>query len=183
MARGLTVAPASAENEASANRVSSVAMIPHRTFEALEIGEKRRSGERTITHDELIAFAQVYDPQWFHVDAELAKGSVFGEVVASGIHILAIWRQLDHQINADIDFVCGVGWDDLRLKHAVRAGDTVYVTSEITELTSSKTNPGRGTALTRYTMVNQHGEDVVTFTSINLVYKRAGRDRMAGSIR
>ena len=111
-----------------------VPVRPHRTYEDLSVGEFRRSRERTVTQDEILRFARDYDPQWFHSDAELARGSVFGELVASGIHVLALWRQLDHEINSDIDFVCGVGWDDLRLRHAIRAGDTIHVTSEIVAL-------------------------------------------------
>ena len=104
-----------------------------------------------------------------------ARDSHFGEVVASGIQVLALWRQLDHQINGDIDFVCGIGFDDLRLKTALRAGDAVHVTSEITGLTASRSGKNRGTAMTLYKMINQAGETVVSFTSINLVYTRAGR--------
>lgn len=170
-------------NEQTSDGVPFIATIPHRTFEDLAVGEKRQSRARQVTLDEMLTFARAYDPQWFHADPELAKQSVFGEAVASGIHVLAIWRQLDHEINSDIDFVCGIGWDELRLKRAIRAGDTIHVTSEIVGLTPSTSDPGRGTALTRYAVVNQHDEDAVTFTSINLVYTRGGRDRSAGSIR
>lgn len=159
---------------------------PTRTFEDLAVGEFRRSRERTVTEAEILEFARAYDPQWFHADAELAKGSVFGELVASGIHVLAIWRQLDHEINSDIDWVCGIGWDELRLKSAVRAGDTIHVTSEIISLTPSATRTDRGTALTRYAVIKSTGVEAVTFTSINLVYTRTGRDRaqdQAGSTR
>ena len=96
---------------------------PPRTFEDLAVGEQRRSASRTITQDEIIAFGRLYDPQWFHSDVEAARESHFGEVIASGIHVLAIWRQLDHEINGDIDFVCGVGMDELRLKTALFASD------------------------------------------------------------
>lgn len=154
-----------------------VAALPQRAFEDLAVGERRRSRERHVTLDELLAFARAYDPQWFHVDVELARQSVFGEVVASGVHVLAMWRQLDHEINSDIDFVCGVGFDEFRLRKAVRPGDTIHVTSEIIALTPSATRQDRGTALTRYAVVNQHGEEALTFISINLVYTRAGRQR------
>lgn len=157
-------------------------MLPHRTFEDLVLGERRKSRDKHVELSEVLAFAQTYDPQWFHVDPELAKQSAFGGVVASGIHVLAMWRQLDHEINADIDFVCGIGWDALRLKQSVRPGDTIHVTSEIVALTPSTSNPGRGTAMTRYAVVNQRGEEAVTFTSINLVYTHGGRQRSAGSI-
>ena len=147
------------------------------------LGERRRSRDKKVELREMLDFARAYDPQWFHVDPDLAKQSAFGEVVASGIHILAMWRVLDHEINADIDFVCGIGWDELRLKHAVRPGDIIHVTSEIIGLKPSTSNPDRGTAITRYAVVNQHGQEAVAFTSINLVYTRGARQRSAASIR
>lgn len=128
-----------------------------------------------VTKDEIVAFAKQYDPQWFHSDVDAARESHFGDVVASGIHILALWRQLDHEINGDIDYVCGIGFDELRLKTALRPGDRVFVTSEITQLAPSKTGKARGTATTFYTMINQAGDVIVSFTSINLVYTRAAR--------
>lgn len=152
-------------------------MLPTRTFEDLVVGELWQSRVMHVTLDDVLDFARRYDPQWFHVDTELARQSAFGEVVASGIHVLAMWRVLDHEINSDIDFVCGVGWDELRMKRAVRPGDDIYVTSEIIELRLSTRNAGRGTAITRYAIINQLGEQAVTFTSINLVYTRGGRER------
>lgn len=156
-------------------------MMPIRTFEDLKLGEARRSQPRTVTQDEIISFARIYDPQWFHADAELAKASMFGGVVASGIHVLALWRQMDHEINADIDFVCGVGFDDMRLKKALHPGDTIHVTSEIIDLTPSKSGKQRGTARTLYKVINQHDEVLASFISINLVYTRSGRERVSAS--
>ncbi len=150
---------------------------PPRSFEDLRLGERRESSRRTVTQAEIIDFARQYDPQWFHSDVDRAKASHFGEVVASGVHIQALWRQLDHEINGDIDFVCGVGFDDYRLKTALRPGDTVYVTSEITALTPSQSGKPRGTAITRYAMFNQTGAVAVSFTSINLVYTRGASGR------
>ena len=128
-----------------------------------------------VTKDEIVAFAKQYDPQWFHSDVDAARESHFGDVIASGIHVLALWRQLDHEINGDIDYVCGIGFDELRLKTALHPGDRVFVTSEITGLTASKTGKERGTATTFYTMINQAGDIIVSFTSINLVYTRRAR--------
>lgn len=147
-------------------------MRPPRKFEDLVLGEERVSSPRTVTTDELVDFARRYDPQWFHADPEAAVESHFGEVVASGIHVLALWRQMDHEINSDIDFVCGVGMDDLRLHKAVRGGDTLHARSRIVSLQPSTSGKPRGTAITEYAVRNQHGEDVLTFRSINLVYSR-----------
>lgn len=150
---------------------------PPRCFEDLVLGEKRVSREKHVTEEEILEFARRYDPQWFHTDPELARDSVFGQVVASGIHVLAMWRQLDHEINGDVDYVCGVGWDDLRLRRAIRAGDVIHVTSEIVALEPSTSGKPRGTAVTRYAVVTADGTEAVTFTSTNLVYTRAARKR------
>ena len=148
-------------------------MRPPRTFEDLAVGEQRRSGPRTVSEAEMVAFARQYDPQWFHADPVAARESSFGEVVASGVFVLAIWRQLDHAMNSDIDFVCGIGFDDFRLETALRPGDTVHAESRILELIPSKSRDDRGTAITLYRLLNQRDEIVLRFKSIDLVHRRA----------
>lgn len=145
---------------------------PLRMLEDLQVGETRRSGTFTVSEQDIIDFAQKYDPQWFHTDPVAARGSHFGQIVASGVHVLAIWRQLDHQINNDIDFVCGIGFDDFRLKTALRPDDEVYVTSCILSIERSKSGKQRGTVVGHYEMRNQRDEIVLHFNSINLVHAR-----------
>ena len=54
-------------------------------FEDLVIGETEELGSYTFTPDEIIRFAKQYDPQRFHVDAEAAKGSLFGGALRLGL--------------------------------------------------------------------------------------------------
>lgn len=140
-----------------------------RTFEDLEIGERRASEPLTVERDDMIDFAKRYDPQWFHSDPAAAKGSIFGEVVASGVYTAALWRKLDHTINADIDFICGVAWEDVRWLKAVRAGDRLIAASEILEKRASAKDATRGVAVFQYTLTNQDSDTVFTCRSINLV--------------
>ena len=51
--------------------------------EAVEIGSYEFTAER------IMEFARDFDPQFFHLDAERAKNSVFGGLCASGWHISA----------------------------------------------------------------------------------------------
>ena len=145
---------------------------PPRKFEDLELGETRRSDPITVSEADILEFARKYDPQWFHTDPEAARASHFGQLIASGVHVLAIWRMLDHQINSDIDFVCGVGFDDFRLVTALKAGDTVYATSKVIRLQPSSSGKPRGTAVTYYELRNQDDAIVLRFESINLVHTR-----------
>ena len=77
-------------------------MTATRYYEDLETGETLEAGTMRVTKIEGLAFARKYDPQYFHADEEAARDSVFDEVVASGIHTVAMWRQLHHQVAADM---------------------------------------------------------------------------------
>jgi acyl dehydratase len=145
---------------------------PTRYWEDLEIGEHFASRTRTVSEEEIVDFATRYDPQYFHMDPEAAKGSIFGEVVASGVHNLAIWRQLDHEITGDIRWICGVAWDDFRWKRALRGGDNVHVTAECISKRESASDPRRGVVVYRYAMLNQHGDEIFHMLSTNLVERQ-----------
>jgi acyl dehydratase len=59
-----------------------------------KIGSSIHLGAYTPTHDEIIEFASQWDPQDFHVDPRAAATGYFGELIASGIHTLAIFERL-----------------------------------------------------------------------------------------
>lgn len=145
---------------------------PFRTFDDLVVGEKRMSEPLAVDAADMLDFARRYDPQWFHIDPERAENSIFGEAVASGVYTAALWRRLDHQINSDIDFICGVAWEEVRWRKAVRAGDQLRAISEIIEKRPSR-DPGRGVAIFFYRLVNQHDEEVFSCRSVNLVRRAA----------
>lgn len=150
--------------------------MPHegRYYDDIVIGDIRESGPRTVTREEMIEFASRYDPQYFHADPERAKQSVFGEVIASGIHTAAIWRALDHQISGDIHWICGIAWEEVRWPHAVRAGDTLRARAEALAKRPSISDPARGVVEFRYSLINQRDEVAFTCRSINLIEMGGG---------
>lgn len=147
-------------------------MTATRYYEDLETGETLESGTMRVTKDEVLAFARKYDPQYFHADEEAARDSVFGEVVASGIHTMAMWRQLDHQIAANIAWICGVAWDDVRFPRAVRPGDTLRARATCLDKRLSRKDPERGVVVYHYELFNQRDEIVFECVSTNLVQRR-----------
>jgi acyl dehydratase len=143
-----------------------------RYYDGIVIGETRESKPRTVTTDELLEFATRYDPQYFHADGIAAKQSIFGEIIASGIHSAALWRILDHEISGDIHWICGVAWEDVRWPKALRAGDSVRARAEALSKRPSGSDPSRGIVEYRYTLLNQRDEIVFTCRSINLIEMR-----------
>jgi len=146
-----------------------------RYYEDLVEGEESCSGTRAVNAAEIVEFARKYDPQYFHTDAEAAQRSIFGGLVASGIFTMAIWRQLDHQIAGDIAWICGVGWDDVKFKTALRAGDVVRARAKCIGKRTSNSHPERGVVIYDYTLLNQHDETVFSCRSTNLVERKGLR--------
>ena len=57
-----------------------------RWYEDIAVGEPFPLGSHDFTEAEIIRFAQLYDPQYFHLDPEAARQSHFGRLCASGWH-------------------------------------------------------------------------------------------------
>jgi acyl dehydratase len=143
-----------------------------RYYEDLREGEEQSSSARTVDREEMLDFARRYDPQYFHTDPVAATRSIFGDVVASGLYTMTLWRQLDHEIAHDIAWICGVAWDDVRFPAAVRSGDTLRAHAKCVAKRPSTRRPERGVAIFEYRLENQRGETVFTCRSTNLVERR-----------
>lgn len=59
----------------------------------MRIGERVNLGSHRFTEEEIITFAQEFDPQYFHVDPKRAADSIFGGLCASGWHTCAMWMR------------------------------------------------------------------------------------------
>ena len=150
---------------------------PHRLFDDLRLGERKRSASHCFTADDIVTFATAHDPQWFHVHPNAATRSRFGRLIASGIHLLAVWRRLDHEMNGDIDWVCGLGMDEMRFEHAVGAGDIVHISSEIVGLRRSASDARYGIARMECKMHLANDRIALSFTCTNLVNRLRPRGR------
>jgi acyl dehydratase len=101
-------------------------------FEDLSEGETVTAGSRTVTAEEIVAFAEQYDPQPFHLDEEAAAQSPFGGLVASGWHTAALtMRLLVDGILSETASQGALGVDELRWHRPVRPGDELAVETEI----------------------------------------------------
>lgn len=141
-----------------------------RRFDALELGEQRVSEPLRLGEEDIRAFATQFDPQWFHCDPQAAEASAFGGLIASGAHLIALWRRMDHGMNGDIAYQCGVALDHVAFRLAARPGDLLVLHSEIVSLRPSSTS-GRGVVTMAYRMDNQLRQTVMTLTAVNLVYR------------
>jgi acyl dehydratase len=141
----------------------------------VRIGDVRELGAYTFRADEIIRFARRFDPQSFHIDAEAAKHSHFGGLIASGWHTAAIWMKLmvrDIDRSTDAALARGgcparlgpsPGFRELKWLRPVYAGDTVTYRATVLDKRPSASRPGWGLLFHHNTGVNQRGEEVFSF--------------------
>jgi acyl dehydratase len=151
---------------------------PVRYWEDLEVGQEFQLGSMTFTRDEIVAFARDWDPQYFHVDAEAAKASEFGGLIASGFHTGSAAMRLvaDGWLNPATS-IGSPGLDELRWLKPVRPGDTISVALRVLEKRASQSKPHLGISVLAWTVTNQHGEAVMTVKAVNLIRRRPGDTR------
>ncbi|QFU84011.1 MaoC family dehydratase [Natronorubrum aibiense] len=142
-------------------------------YEDIEIGDTEEFGEYQVTEDEIVEFAEQYDPQPFHVDEAAADDSAFGELVASGWHTASIcMRLLVDGILGEQAGMGARGVDDLRWKRPVTPGDRLTVRTEVVDKRVSESDPKRGYVDTRLEGRNQDGEVVIRWLAHGMVERR-----------
>lgn len=145
-----------------------------RVFEDIRVGESHDCGTRTVTMEEIIAFAERYDPQPFHIDVAAAERSVYDGVIASGWHVCALtWRPIVATVFGEIASMGAWGIDDLRWHRPVRPGDTLSAGIEAVDKRPSQSRPDRGHVDFDVSVTNGRGEPVMTYVDHAMVARRA----------
>jgi acyl dehydratase len=145
-----------------------------RYFEDFTPGEVIELGSRTITRDEIIAFAREFDPQTFHLDEEAARQSIYKGLLASGWHTTALMmRILNDGLVKDTVSMGSPGVDELRWLRPVRPGDTLAARLTVLECIPSRSKPDRSVVRSLIELRNQHGEMVVTSKGLSLFGRRS----------
>src|SRR6184192_711252 len=146
--------------------------MSQRYFEDLKAGDRFKSGTYKVTEEQIVSFAREFDPQPFHLDATVARQTMFGSLIASGWHTAAITMRLFVQTLNFAEGAIGLGVDELRWPNVVRPGDVLTVETEIVDLRPSRSRPGFGIIRLRNVTTNQRGEIVQTMLASAMVPKR-----------
>jgi acyl dehydratase len=146
-----------------------------RYFEDFAAGQSYELGVHHLTRDEIVAFAEEFDPQPFHLDEDAARHSPFKGLVASGWHTTALFMRL--YVNGLLGASAGMGSpgiEELRWLRPARPGDTLQGRFTVLETWPSQNHPGRGTVRARCELLNQAGEPVLEMTARGFFARRPG---------
>lgn len=150
--------------------------VEERYFEDYVAGSVHEFGSIAVEQDEVISFAQRFDPQVFHTDPELAKSTIFGGLIASGWHTAGLMMRLfaDHFLSK-VASLGSPGVDELRWKVPVRPIDELSIRVTVRETKRSRSKPDRGIVHSFIEVTNQKREVVMTMKAMTLVLCRPGK--------
>ena len=140
-------------------------------LEDLHVGLRFECGAHALDPAQVKKFAREFDPQPFHMDEEAAKATFFGGLAASGWHIVCLAMRM---IAEHVPIAGGLigGGAEVSWPQATRPNDVLHVTSQIMEVTPSRSKPERGMALLRTEARNEKGELLLIFTAKCVVPRR-----------
>ena len=144
-------------------------------FEDFHPGQVREIQGPSLTREAIVEFAQLYDPQPFHLSEEAARQSHFGGLVASGWQTVAVCMRLICDLYLlEAASLGSPGIDELRWTKPVRPGDSLRLKMTVLETKISRSRPEMGSVRSRWEVSNQHGEIVMHMTGWGLFSRREG---------
>lgn len=142
-------------------------------WEDFPVGSVREFGAATLTRDAVIAFARDFDPQPFHLDDAAAEASLFGRLSASGWHTCALaMRMMCDAYLLESSSLGSPGVDQLRWLKPVYPGDTLHMRMEVLEARPMNSRPDVGLVRTRWEVINQDGDLVLTMDGWGMFRRR-----------
>ena len=142
-------------------------------WEDLVPGNVRQLGTVTPTREEILEFAQKFDPQPFHLSEEGGKASLFGGLCASGWHTCSMAMGLmvrNFLLNSSS--LGSPGLENIKWLKPVHPGDTLRLEHEILESRPSKSKPDVGLTRTVWRMYNQDGDQVLHMEGASMFRRR-----------
>lgn len=142
-------------------------------LEDLHVGQAWETVIGPVDRAEILSFAASYDPQPLHVDEEWARrGGPFGDVIASGVHTLAMcWGAWVALGVLGEESAGGLALEDITFSSPVRPGDVLRSRAHVETL--RVTRKGRGLFAVAFEVHNQDDRRVVSFRSVGLLVRRA----------
>jgi len=142
-------------------------------FEDFPVGTRLPMGPYAVTRDEIVAFAQEYDPQPMHLDEGAAADSLLGGLSASGWHVCGMMMRMmcdafihssSSQGSPGVDFVNWLAPE--------RPGDSLTGETEVLDARGSASRPHIGFLKLRTWLQNQAGERVIESEYSVMLHRR-----------
>lgn len=144
-------------------------------WEDFVVGQPWEFGAMPVTRDAVLSFAAAFDPQPFHLDDAAAEASLFHRLSASGWHTCAMAMRMlcDHYL-LEAASLGSPGMDALRWTKPVHPGDVLSVRFTALEARPMASRPNVGLVRSRWEVLNQRRETVLTMEGWGMFGRRPG---------
>jgi len=128
-------------------------------LEEFTIGQVFQTRSYKLTKENIMRFADEFDPQYMHLDEEKANQGRFNGIIASGIHTLAISFKLwiEEGFYGE-DIIAGTRMNNIKFIKPVYPGDELHNIVEVIDKKATKEESGILTVL--ISTFNAHEEKV-----------------------
>jgi acyl dehydratase len=142
-------------------------------WQDIQPGQVYETGALTISEHDIMAFAEEFDPQPYHLNRAAADASIFGGLCASGWHVCALMMRLlaDTMKSHDVAMAGSSGVPSLRWFIPVFADDTLTATITVTECHTSA-QAEFGYVQSAIDVKNQAGRSVIALQTTLMVLHR-----------
>lgn len=147
-------------------------MTARRYLDDLPLGEDLDCGSFRFSRAEIVAFAEAFDPQPWHLDQTLAEASAFGTLVASGVHTQAAAIGLMVRRIADVAVLFGGSLHEATFMVPVLPDTEYRVHAAWTHTRPSASQPGRGVARIEGRATGPEGRIAMRFGVTYIVARR-----------
>ncbi len=141
------------------------------TLDTLPLGAWFPCGTFRLTRADIIAFAERYDPQPFHLDDAAAAHSYFGRLCASGLHTQGMAIGLMVRAITNVAVIAGYSLNQARFLEPTWPDTDYTVRAAWTEASPSPSNPARG----RATIAIEVARDETPVATLGVTYVVARR--------
>ncbi|MCF8890872.1 MaoC family dehydratase [Priestia megaterium] len=112
------------------------------------IGQVFETNSFKLTKEEIMGFAEEFDPQYMHLDEEKAKQGRFNGIIASGIHTMALSFKLwIEQGMYEEDVIAGTEMNNIKFIKPVYPGDELHTIVKVIDKETRKRETGILTVL------------------------------------
>lgn len=132
-------------------------------------GQVIEAGLYPVSEEEILQFANAYDPQWFHTDVEAASQGCFGGLIASGWQTCGIAMKLLVPVAlAGSESFASPGLKYVKWPNPVRPNDQLALRATVLDARRSSSRPTLGILHWRWQLFNQDGAEVLDLEATSL---------------
>lgn len=142
-------------------------------FDDFSPGQTFESRSVIVTREQIIAFAEQFDPNPFHHDEDAARVAGYPGIIASGFHTLSLSFRLFFDLKLWSSAILpSPGLSGIRFIQPLCPGQAIRIRAEVLEAIPSRSKPDRGLLRFRHDTMVETGEMILTAECLHRLRRR-----------